>query len=82
LIFNFSLKYTIRKIQEYQLGLKLSGTHQLLAYTDEGNLLGDNRDMIPTCGHRHTHTHSMDPKVVRMTARIVYAFLKTCQVSN
>jgi hypothetical protein len=25
------------------VGLKLNGTHQLLAYTDDVNLLGDNR---------------------------------------
>jgi hypothetical protein len=31
--------------QENQMGLKLNGTHQLLAHTDDVNLLGDN---IPT----------------------------------
>jgi hypothetical protein len=28
------------------VGLKLNGTHQLLAYTDDANLLGDNIDTI------------------------------------
>jgi hypothetical protein len=28
------------------VGLKLNGTHQLLAYTDDVNLLGDNIDTI------------------------------------
>jgi hypothetical protein len=32
----------IRKVQETQVGLKLNGTHQLLAYADDVNLLGDN----------------------------------------
>jgi hypothetical protein len=36
------LEYTIRKVQENQVGLKLNGTHQLLAYTDDVNLLEDN----------------------------------------
>jgi hypothetical protein len=31
-------------VQENQVGLKLNGTQQLLAYTDVVNLLGDNID--------------------------------------
>jgi hypothetical protein len=42
LFFNFALKYAIRKIQRNQVGLKLKGTHQLLIYADDVDLLGDN----------------------------------------
>jgi hypothetical protein len=42
LFFNFALEYAIRKAQENQVGLKLNGTHQPLAYVDDMNLLGDN----------------------------------------
>jgi hypothetical protein len=41
-IFNFTLQYTIRKVQENQVGLKMYGAHQLLAFADDVNLLGDN----------------------------------------
>jgi hypothetical protein len=44
--FNFASEYTIRKVQETQVGLKLNGTHQLLTYADNVNLLGGNIDTV------------------------------------
>ena len=39
-LFNFALEYAIRRVQVHQDGLKLNGTHQLLAYVDDDNILG------------------------------------------
>ena len=47
LLFNFAIGYAIRKVQETNLGLEMNDTHQVLAYADDVNLIGDdNTDLL------------------------------------
>jgi hypothetical protein len=41
LLVNFVLENSIRRVQVNQDGLKLNGTHQLLAFADYVNILGE-----------------------------------------
>jgi retron-type reverse transcriptase len=40
LLVNFALEYVFRRVRVSQDGLKLNGTHQLLIYADDVNIMG------------------------------------------
>jgi hypothetical protein len=46
LLFKFALEYTIRRDLENQEGRKIYGTHQVLAYVDDVNIVEENINTI------------------------------------
>jgi hypothetical protein len=46
LIFNFALKYSFRRVQVNQGGLKLNGKHLMLVYADDVNTVGRSLHII------------------------------------
>jgi hypothetical protein len=78
LLFNFALEYAIKKVQGNQVGLKLNGTQQLLAYADDMNLLGDNIEAI----NENTETLIYASKVVGLEINVEKLCVYYCLVTR
>jgi hypothetical protein len=46
LLFNFTLEYATRKVQENEEGFELNATHQVLVYADDVSKLGDGKGTV------------------------------------
>ena len=45
-VWNVVLEYAIRRVQVNQKGVKLNGTHQMIVYADDVNILGGSVQII------------------------------------
>jgi hypothetical protein len=78
LLFNVALEYAIRRVQENQKGLMLYGTHQLLVYASDVNIVGQNLDTI----QKNTKVLLDARKVVGLKVKPVktkYMLVSRCQ---
>ena len=66
LLFDFALPYTIKRVQVNQDSLKLNGTHQLLVYVDDVNIL---------VGNVHTVKENTEALVVAETDKTKYVVM-------
>ena len=62
--FNFVLEYSIKGMQETNFGLDMNGTHQVLDYADDVNLVGDDigtleisAEMLNACKYWFSSKH-------------------------
>jgi hypothetical protein len=78
LLLNLPLEYAIKKVQLNYVGLLLNGTHQLLVYTDDVNLLGDNIDTIK----KNTQTSSDVSKEVGLEVNAKNLTVGCCLVAR
>jgi hypothetical protein len=80
LFLNFALEFAIRKVQENQVRLKLNGTHQLPAYADDVNLLGDNIYIYTIKKNTKTLINAIrDAGIEVITEKTKYIFLSRHQ---
>jgi hypothetical protein len=73
LLINLALEYAIRKVQENQVGLRLNGNHQLLAYTENRMLriFGPKRDEVKgesgeKLHNKELHDSYFSPSIIRI----------------
>jgi hypothetical protein len=78
LLFIFALECAIRRVQENQEGLILNGTHQLLAYDDDVNIVGENINTV----QKNTEAPVDASKEVGLDVnpkKITYMLVSRCQ---
>jgi hypothetical protein len=77
IVFIYALGYSINKVQENPVGLKLKGTHKLLVYADDINLLGYNIGIIKK--NRETLIHASKEVCLEINTEKTKYMLLSCQ---
>jgi len=62
LLFNFAVEYAVKRVHVKQEGLKVNGTHQLLVYADDVNILGGSTHAI----RKNTEALEISSKEIRI----------------
>jgi len=74
LLFKFAFEHAIRKVQANKEGFKLNGTHQLLVYTADVNILGGSIHTVKKNSSLLVTSKMTDPEVINKKTKYMVMY--------